>query len=553
MSGVLDVINWFLDVTNKALDIALPWLLLAILLVYPALFFIRGMVRFRKESKEDARRTKLSETLSGTLILLFIATAIYFLFWLLPEIALSQWPRFFGLVMVFRWILFLAVVSAIAYYFGHKNGGKRWIFSTIGHLAVVFIGYLIQYWVGILIISLPILLIYYCALYDLATIILPASAPENRSEKWKKFLILVSYSWGFQRPMIAVEGHAWKKPETRIQGNIGIEIPVPGLIWLRSHQAAGITSGMKFKRVDGPGLIFTSKKEQPLQIMDLRPQIRTSEIDVVSQDGIGFKTRVVTKFRLDPEQWDEGTYNALRGMNPLLNGAEKPSYTQGSFPFSKKRIQAAIGITSSDITGEISEYWDRWALRVIEHETRLVISQKNLEELWRPKEDKVGANALETIAEEIQKNADLRLRSKGIKLMGARVVTFSFPSQEDQPDEITEQQILNWGSEWERKRANILAEARADAERFQQEARVYAQSILLNSIAEGLQKTEKMNPKLPPYVIAMRFLSSLQDLIPERAVDEETNSENANKMVELQRTLREWRNQVSPIGKEKLP
>jgi hypothetical protein len=553
MMGVLEAINWFFNVSNKALDIMLPWVLLIILLIYPIYYLIRGIKKANKEALREQQQSKLHDTLSGTLILFFTSIAIFIVFWGIPEFILSLTGRLWP-VLALRWILFAGAFYVLAYIFCHENGENRWKYSIIGHILVLFLGWVVQQWVGILVISIPLLVVYYCSLYNLALIVLPTSDPESQTEKRKRFFILLAYTWGIQRPLIAVEEHAWKKPEVRIPGDITHNFPIPGLIWTRSHQAVGITSGMKFKCVDGPGLVFTTKLERPLQIMDLRLQVRSSEIDVISKDGIGFKAVVFTAFRLDPESWDQETYETLRRMNPVLRGADTITHTQGSFPFSHLRIQAAMSITSSKSTGDVPIYWDQWVLSVIEDETRQVISQKSIDELWRPQEDKKGANALDVIAERIKGNAYLPLRAAGILVLVARVVNFRFPSEKGQLDRISEQQIATWGSEWERKRTNILADAQAESERSQQEARAYAESLLLNAIAEGLQKTEEIDPNLPHYVIAMRFLSALQDLAHQQATGEESNPENARRIAEVQAHLRDWRNQLSPIhNKEKQP
>ncbi len=260
--------------------------------------------------------------------------------------------------------------------------------------------------------------------------------------------------------------------------------------------------------------------------------------------GSGSKPAFSRAFRLDPEAWNQETYDTLRRLNPALRGADKVNHEEGSFPFSTLRIQAAISITSSKANGDAPVYWDQWALSVIENETRQVISQKNLDELWRPHEDSQGANALEAIADTLKGNASLTLRASGVLLLAARVVNFRFPSKGGQPDGISEQKISTWGAEWERKRTAILDKARAKSERSQQEARAYAKSLLLNSIAEGLKKTEDINPELPQYVISMRFLSALQDLIHQSSGDE-TDPKNARKIADLQATLMEWRNRFS--------
>jgi hypothetical protein len=551
MMVVVEAINWFFNVANKALDIVLPWVLLFVLLVYPVFYLVRGIRKANKETQAEKKQSKLNDTFSGTFILFFTSIAIFGIFWGFPEFIYLRtgllWP-----VLALRWIIFSITFIVIAYIFCHDYGENRWKISVFGHIAVIFMGWLVQEWMGILIISLPLLVAYYCSLYNLAIIILPTSDPESPAEKRKRFLILVSYAWGVQRSIIAVEEHAWKKPEVRIPGDISHDLPIPGLVWTRSHQVVGITSGMKFKSVDGPGLVFTNKLERPLQIMDLRSQIRSAEIDVISKDGIAFKAIIFTAFRLDPEPWDQETYETLRRLNPALRGADTITHTLGSFPFSHLRIQAAIGITSSKSSGDVPIYWDQWVLSVIERETRKVISQKNLDELWRPLDDKKGINALDDIAARIKDNAYLALRSAGILVLVARVVNFRFSSEKGLPDGISEQQITTWGSEWERKRTNILADAQAESDRYQQEARAYAESLLLNAIAEGLQKTEEIDPNLPHYVIAMRFLSALQDLVHRQTGEDDSNPENASRMMEVQNRLLNWRNQIGPgSNKEK--
>ena len=71
MMGVLEAINWFFNVSNKALDIMLPWVLLIILLIYPIYYLIRGIKKANKEALREQQQSKLHDTLSGTLILFF--------------------------------------------------------------------------------------------------------------------------------------------------------------------------------------------------------------------------------------------------------------------------------------------------------------------------------------------------------------------------------------------------------------------------------------------------------------------------------------------------
>ena len=567
---VIEFINNMFGLANGMLDIAFLWGGLFLLFAYPVYFFVTNLKKYTKEQKG---RELLSQA-----IILFLIVAGIGLLWILPEVIwlgvawmrklsileeLAKWGDWSRIFSNIRLAMFLGAFFFFAYLLGHEHGENRWRISAFGHIAVIVLGWLVNRWMGILFISIPLIAAYYSALHDLALIVMPTSNPEDKVERKKRANAFISYTWGTQSPMIVSDEHAWKKHEPRIPGDItwqfaDFPIPIiknldwrPGLVWTRSHQVAAISGGTKFKRVDGPGVVFPGKLERLDQVFDLRLQLRTREIDVISKDGIRIIVRYFTGFRIDNEEWKKEVYDALRPLNLLLRGADKLSYTEGSFSYSHLRVQATLGMTSTKTTtDEKIIYWDQWAVNVIEDQTRKVISQKNLDELWRPADDKKFANALDVIAEEIKKNSELTLRGAGILLVVARVVNFRFlpkaGAKEGEMDDISRQQINTWASEWERKRDHILSEAQAESDRSQQEARAYAESLLLNSIAEGLQKTHEINPNLPRYVIAMRFLSALQDYVHQQPAEGEQGEDIKRRMAELQKNFIDWQEQLYP-------
>jgi hypothetical protein len=512
INNKLTSFNMVLGLINEDIGLILPWLVLLAFVGYDIFYY------FKNRKKRDV-------FLLWFIWIVMEVLAIVF-FWLIPDL-MSKYTKLPLLSIITRWLIIIAVSVGVARVYGREHGGGRWRLSVAGHLGIFLLGWIINKWVGIFLISMPVILAYYSALYILAMVTLPTSNPEDKSERWKRFLVLVSYTWGFQFPIRVVADHAWKKAEVRINGDSSRDLPFPGLIWTKSHHIVGLTDGTQFKRVAGPGVIFTGKLEQPFQIMDLRLQLRTNEIEAVTKDGINFIVRVFTAFRLDPDTWDKDTYAKMLEMNPFLKDADKPSHSVGSFPFSHRRVQATISTVSAKTTDpESPALWDQWVLNMVDEETRKIVSQKTLDEFWRPLNDKKNANAMNGIAQEIKDRLVPMMRSKGILLVVSRIVNFRFPSNgENKMDEIAKQQIATWGADWERKRTNKLADARANAEKDQQEARAYAESQLLNSIAEALQKTHEMNHQLPKHVIAMRYLNALQDYARNNPPEEEKKNQ----------------------------
>jgi hypothetical protein len=187
-------------------------------------------------------------------------------------------------------------------------------------------------------------------------------------------------------------------------------------------------------------------------------------------------------------------------------------------------------------------YWDQWAVNIIEDQARKSISQRKLNEMWRLDGSGRRSNALDMLAAEIRDAAGNVLGTAGILLLAGRVVNFKFQDGDEQADEILQQQLATWGSEWERDRAHILSEASAKAELAQQEARAYAATTLLNSIAEGMSGAKTTDKSLPRYIIAMHFLSSLQGFLhkhPQAGQDEN-----------LLAYFKEWQDEFYPDNEE---
>lgn len=558
---------------NAAMDWVFLW---SGLLAFVAFLIYYPVASFKKYQKEN----RAAELLTPTVVLMVFLGVLGFA-WALPEMILlfwgwlRAWKTEETMTIVREWLyifsfLRLLELSGFVYaasrHFGHKHGEDRWRLSALGHIAVLLAGYFAYRWAGIFLITLPIYATYYSVLYSLALVIVPTSNPDDPAERGRRFRALTSYAWGMQAPMMVVGEHSWKPIETRINGDFTwdfSDFPIPGIkkfdgrpgfVWTKAHQAVGVTGGTSFKRVGDPGIVFLTKLERPQQIFDLRLQLRTNEIEVISKDSISFKVRVFTAFRIDPEKWnDKKIFDKVRAINPFFNNeglisSLNPSYTLGSFPFSHSRIQATLMTTAANTKSGVSDttvYWDQWMLSLVEDQARKVVSQKNLNEFWRPANDAKFANALELLAAEIKDQVAPIARAAGILVVVARIVNFTFPAEPNQTDDFSKQQIATWAAEWERKRANIIAEAEAEAEHAQQEARAYAESLLLNSIAEGLQKTQEIDERLPRYVIAMRFLSALQDYVHKNPTDED-------KQRELLNSFKEWQDNFFPDkGKEK--
>jgi regulator of protease activity HflC (stomatin/prohibitin superfamily) len=433
---------------------------------------------------------------------------------------------------ILRWAIFIGGVFLAARIFGNKGQRRTYLVALLLSLTLL-LGWWIDRWVGIIFITLPILFAFFWTVQQAAQISLPAS-PAGSRDGWTKTKLLLSYSCGIQRPMFMGDDEKKKAPEKRIDGKPGSKLP--GLIWMPSHAVVGISSGNKFERVEGPGSVYTDKFEQPFQAVDLRSQLWSSEIDVMTRDGIGFRLEVHACFRIDPRTWSDEEYNRLKQQNSFLRGGNSFKNAKNHYRYVPARVMAALGTTAikKQETDTIL-YWDDRVAGVIEEATRNSVSEVDLDDLWSPTED--GQSAQFQLAGQIQNRASPLLQRTGVQLESIRIDRIVFPEGKKQPelDQVSTRKLASWSDRWEGERSNILAEAQAESERIQQEARAYAESMLLSSIAEGLEKTQKIHPRLPRYVIAMRFLSALQEYIHRQKDDDGRIEETENLLLQWQK------------------
>jgi hypothetical protein len=440
---------------------------------------------------------------------------------------------------VFRWIFIFLIVPPYFYLATRKYSGRRGLYTILLVLTIGLFGWQFERWIGIALVSLPIYGILLYLTYHLAQVALPSSDPEDKKERTNKFMALFTYILGVQFPVWIAKESAGREFEQRIKGNNfsgGIE---PGIVWTHSHQAAGISAGIEFTQVEGPGIIFTKIYERPVALVDLRTQIRTVEFDAITKDGIAFKAFMFTAFVIDFEDWPKKNWRQaeLKQMaddihqNPYLEKGIKIDRKIGSYHYSTARVKSVLstaGINTNPKDGEVGLVvdWDDWILKQVENAARQVLSQRTVDELWRPVEDKAGAGALDEIAVQIRKIVEPKLRRTGINLFGCRVVNFNLPED----SLIRKQQIDSWKSLWDQRITAALSEAAAIREEEIEKAHAYAKSEILDAIAESIEKARVLHSDLPRHVIALYYIHAIENIAQRRP---EASNEEAKERLDM--------------------
>lgn len=460
------------------------------------------------------------------------------LFWELP-ILLSKIIRYSGVIPFTRWILLSGVV--ITHFYFRRYSEKRGLTSALLHFTVLILGWYINRWIGILFFSLPLLFIFYYAAYCIALVIIPASDPEDRKEKHQRYMIFLSYVWGMQMPLWNVVAVNAKEADKRIDGkpvtnpfsrqqspsplrgnnNKNRAALFPGMIRTDTHQVVGIINGKDF-RVEGPGVIFTKGGDEPFEIVDLRNQIKKStSIHAFSREGIPLLADVLVIFTIDREDWPRELFHQLGRSNFWLGKGKDVNRNTGStFPYSRPRVEAAIRLRSKrSQPSSDSERWDDHVVSMAEQAARQTFAERSIKDLWQARENE-NSNASEAITRNIKNLIETPLRENGIRLISVKVSGFKFTDKKEQSDkdiEVIEQQIATWKVEREREREMALADAKAEAESLEEEARVYARSLLLTAVMEGLEQAQEHHPGKDQEAIAQVYLDALKNMIDQQS------------------------------------
>lgn len=503
----METITNLLDGLNLWADKILPILAGLALLAF-AIYRTMGWIR-----KEGIQRG-----LFWGIIILIAETLVAFIFYFLPEL-ISIWTDNLIAPSVCRWLLLFTAIPTFLYFVTRKQSGLRGLKTALALLFILFFGWLMGRWAGILFVSIPLILAFFWMLWKLSAIILPTSDPEDRTEQRMKFVILLWYVCGLQYPLWNVSESAAREVNLLVKGNYIRDYGNPGLVWTHSHQVVGISTGIEFVDVKGPGLVFTKQYDRPVAVVDLRTQLRITELNVVLSDGIHIKVILFISFSIDRDDWEnlpkEKRHEMLRA-NSLPPNSIKLDQRIGSYPYSTARVRAALSATDIPIPHPARpdekkipvHYWDEWVMEQVEQATREILSQHSLDGLWEPKDDQPGHSALDEIGAEIKSKMEMRLKCMGIQLFGARVVNYDLTENE----KIKNQQIASWKTIWEQRQTEKIASGEADYESMIKMARAQARANFLQSMADSLKNKEGISRQ----TVALHFLSKLEEFMQQQ-------------------------------------
>jgi regulator of protease activity HflC (stomatin/prohibitin superfamily) len=261
-----------------------------------------------------------------------------------------------------------------------------------------------------------------------------------------------------------------------------------GIILSDCDHAVAVSSGLKFKGVQGPGLIFTGFAERPMRTLDLRPQLRAFTVQALTRDGIQVKVLAFTPFQID-------------------RGEQQPQLGQ-PFPYRKSAAFQAIHAQTVELpeNREHPQYaWDELPKVIGTRILQDILSRYRFDELY---EYGLGEEIPRVrIAREFRERLKAELEPLGIQLLGGGISNL-LPVK----DEVLKERIRHWQAEWVRR--ILVKQAEGQRERLWriEQARAEAQANLILALGERLAELDRPGAPVPPDKIVAHFLQILEEM-----------------------------------------
>ncbi len=336
------------------------------------------------------------------------------------------------------------------------------------------------------------------------------AAPKSLFQRWRDdwgnkeraraYYLLMDYQANniFPCYVMTDEPREEDKLDRRIKGNafaeaiLGTEVPLTGVIITRADHAVAVSDGIKFKGIQGPGVIWTGFGDQPKHTLDLRPQLRTHTVHALTKDGIEVKVLFFAPFQIE------------RSEQELRPGEAIPYRKNAAFRLVHSQT---IEHPSSGQESTKQHAWDELPVIIGTPIMQDILSRYTFDDLYGPYNTIDGELPRMRIANEFQERFQEALRPLGLVLVGGGISNILPVKQE-----VLEQRIRSWQAEWTRQ--VLLRQASSHSEWLQRvsQARTEAQKELILALGNALAELNRSGAAIGPVDVMPHFLRVLEEI-----------------------------------------
>ena len=354
-----------------------------------------------------------------------------------------------------------------------------------GFCALCIWGVLAAGWLGLLALTLPTILIFWIGLYRISAYILPLE--DKSKQRPVAFRSLLTFTMGTNYPYyVARNGEI----EERVPGNAYNQFFAgPGIVRVDCDQAVYISDGIKVKGLGKPGLVFTRMFDLPPRVLDLRPHLRSFEVNALTRDGIPVRVVTFIPFRIQ-----------RHGQEP------KPG---GSFPFD---AQAAFDVIAKEpvhgTAGQDEKERLDWRNDlIVTVATRImqdILSKYGVDELCAT--DEPHRNPRLEIRQAMVDRVKEEMAGYGIEVVGGGISNLL-----PQTPSVMQRRLENWMTAWEQGVLMELSHGEIERVRQIEMARARAEADVILRLAQTLDEG-LASGTASHTALALRFVDCLGEM-----------------------------------------
>lgn len=269
------------------------------------------------------------------------------------------------------------------------------------------------------------------------------------------------------------------------QANSALRVGGPVRVIVNSGHAVVTETNGRFIRVLGSGLHFLERFEYPYAVVDVRPQERAADgVGAITRDGFEVKFEVSVTFQIS-------------------TGAQAPTRQQ-PFPFDNDAVRNAA-YTQTNLGEGLIGNWDSLPLTITVGQLQSIVSEYRLDQLVLPESTGIDMHLL--LKTEMEKRAINVMRGFGVDVMATHLGRLVLP------EEITEQRIRYWRAYHDLDRRRLEADGEVEAIDKAEIARAEAEAIMLQAVAESLQRARVAGRSIEPKrIVALRLVEALENM-----------------------------------------
>lgn len=253
----------------------------------------------------------------------------------------------------------------------------------------------------------------------------------------------------------------------------------PATLVIYDGVAVYVERGNQFSRVLGPGLPMPvlERYETIREVVDLRPQVRDTEVVAWTKDGIEVKCEVKAQVQIASSE-------AARQNSVVIE--ENQNAINLIYPFDPDAVKTVVERTAvrfNEKTGELSESaWDGAAIGTVTGKIKAYIAAHALDELALESPNSPQLLSFD-ISTELSENITAGLSAAGAQLLSLQITNFA-PLNDD----ILKKLVDYWNAEKEKIKKIREGENESQSIRAKQSAYTKAYQEFLNTLIDNLQE-----------------------------------------------------------------